>query len=163
MSDGEGFAQTPVTLGAAVAIARIEATLDGVKRQIDHQDRNTGQLVKVFEERMMGRLDDLARRLDEMERAREAARREAMTERQAIEVRLRELEEKSQVRVEAVAAKLKAEHDSESKELQEALLEMSKRVTHIEDFRTKVVGIGIGAGMASGGVFALVAKAIGAM
>lgn len=35
-----------------VALARLEARLDGIKQQIDHQDRNQSQLVRLVDERM---------------------------------------------------------------------------------------------------------------
>ena len=56
---------------AAVAIARLEATLEGIKRQIDHQDRNAQQLVRLFEERISVRFDAVEQRLGRIEQAQE--------------------------------------------------------------------------------------------
>lgn len=144
------LALTPITAGAAVAIARIEATLDGLKKQIDHQDRNTGQLVKTFEERVVSRIDELSRRIDGMEKARDEARRELMAERNQIDVRLKELEQKALDRAEVIASEAKAEAKA-----------LEQRMGAVEKFNQKLVGVAIGVGVASGGTFALVAKAIG--
>lgn len=148
----EGISMTPITATAAVAIARIEATLDGVKKQIDHQDRNTGQLVKMFEERMVSKIDDITRRLDSMEKAREDARREHQQERAEVDVRLKELEQKALDRAEAIAREAKEEAKA-----------LEARMSLVEKFNQKLMGVAIGVGVASGGTFAIVAKAIGGL
>lgn len=139
-----------ISPGAAVGIARIEATLEGLKRQIDQQDRNSAQLVKLFEERMVGRLDAIERRLDGMEKAREAARSEQIEERKVMEARLKELELKSESQVARLASEAKREADA-----------LAQRVGSIEDWKQRIVGVGIGIGIASGSTVAAVLKIFG--
>jgi ElaB/YqjD/DUF883 family membrane-anchored ribosome-binding protein len=141
-----------ITAGAAIAIARMEATLDGVKKQIDHQDRNTAQLVKLFEERMMGKFVEIERRLDAMERAREEARMETQKDRSLLDTRLRELERGAETAAEKVAAEAKSE-----------VRGLDGRLKMLEEFRWKLVGVMAGVGMVAGGAGAVVAKGIGGL
>lgn len=134
-----------ITTGAAVAVARIEATLAGMQKQMDHQDRNSAQLVKLFEERMVGRLDGLDRRLDTIE----AMRRE---EKISTEHRLSQLEEKHETRAKAIA--------EEAKQVAEA---MAVRLTAVEKFNNRAIGVMVGVGVASGGTVAVIAKALGGL
>ena len=146
-----------ITAGAAIAIARIEATLDGVKKQIDHQDRTTQQLVKLFEERMMGKFGEVERRLDSMEKAREDARIEAAKDRSHLDNRLRDLERDAEAAAEKIAKEAKAEVAA----LTEKVERVDMRAQSLENFKAKLVGMMVGVGVVSGGTAAAVAKAIG--
>lgn len=145
-----------ITAGAAVAIARMEATLEGMRKQIDHQDRNTAQLVKLFEERMMGkfvetdrRLVEIAARLDTMERAREEARHEAARDRVSLDNRLRELEREGEAKAEKVASEAKT-----------GVSDLDRRLKVLEEFRWKLVGVMAGVGFVAGGTGAVIARGV---
>lgn len=128
----------------AIAIARVEATLSGVVKQIDHQDRNSQQLVKLFEERITSRFDTIEKRLDGMERSRDEARREAQRERDAVEARFRELEDLADAKAAAVRS------------------DLEPRMSVMERQWARAIGIALGAGISSGGAFALISRALGA-
>lgn len=128
----------------AVAIARLEATLSGVVKQIDHQDRNSQQLVKLFEERITSRFDTIEKRLDGMERSRDDARRDAQRERDAVEARFREIEELASTQADAIRR------------------DLEPRMSVIERQWARAIGIALGAGISSGGAFAVISRALGA-
>lgn len=115
-----------------VGLARLEARLDGIKTQIDQQDRNSQQLVRLFEERITHQFDAVNKRLDDMEASRSEARREATRERDAVEARFRELEEKVDVRFVA-----------------------------LERFTSKLIGVGAACAVLGGVITGLVLKIIG--
>ena len=135
----------------AVSIARLEATLSGVVKQIDHQDRNSQQLVKLFEERITSRFDTIEKRLDSMERARDEARNAQTEDRRLVEARLHELEALATAKADAVK-----QAADERAELVEA------RVSVMERQWARAIGIALGAGISSGGAFAVISRALGA-
>lgn len=135
---------------SAVSIARLEATLEGIKNQIDHGERTSQQIARLAEERFTARFDSLDRRLSDMDAARERARKEEAHAREALELKQTAIE----LRVTAlerfdIAANDKRHNDVDS------------RVTAVENWKSKVVGICIGVSLATGGVTAAVLKAIG--
>lgn len=135
---------------SAVSVARLEARLDGIKLQIDQQDRNQQQLVRLFDERMVARFDSIDKRLDAMDRARDESRAETTKLREVTEGRLKELEATATAKVEATA-----------KELHDRIEVESKRSDALENFNARLIGVALGASVLSGGVFAAVSKALG--
>ena len=139
-----------MTEDSAVAIARLEALLTGVKTQIDQQDRNQQQLVRLFDERVSARFDSVDKRLDAMDKAREESRAETTKLREVTEERLKELEGKALATIEIRTAAL---HDRD-----EAL---ETRIHTLENFNARLVGVAIAVSALTGVVTYVIDKAVG--
>lgn len=134
-----------MTIGedTAVTLARLEANLEGIKNQIDHSERTSQQFAKLVEERFTIRFDGLDRRLSEIDAARERARKDDMHAREALQLKQTALE----LRVTALE-----KFD---------LTAVERDVEALKDFKTKLVGICIGASTAAGGITAAIFNALG--
>ena len=133
-----------------VAIARMEARLDGIKLQIDQQDRNQQQLVRLFDERMVARFDSIDKRLDAMDRARDESRMEATKLREVTEARLHELEEKATRKVEETARDLRVDIET-----------LEKRAGTLENFNAKLLGVAAASSVLTGVVVTVIIRALG--
>ena len=134
----------------AIAVARLEAHLSGIKLQIDQQDRNQQQLVRLFDERMVARFDSIDKRLDAMDRARDESRAETTKLREVTEARLHELEEKADRKVEETAQKLAARIDT-----------VESRAATLENFKAQLIGVAVAASALTGVVTFAIDKAGG--
>lgn len=116
----------------SAAIARIDATMTAMLRQLDYSERNAAQMVRLAEEKLTFRFDTIDKRLEQMEKAAEIVRLS--------------LEKKDA----EIDKRLSARDD-----------EMDERLTKVEKFNARLAGaIGLAAGL-SGLATALILKAIG--
>ena len=137
--------------GSEVAIARIEATLAGIKNQIDYSERSSAQLVKLVDERFSARFDTLERRLDSMDASRETARVEQARQFEEIERRLERSKNETVAHADAIA--VKAEARSSAIEL---------RLSAVEKFKFTLIGVATASAVLAGITVAAVTKALGA-
>lgn len=140
-----------------VSIARLEAVLQGIKTQIDQQDRNQQQLVRLFDERVSARFDSVDQRLTAMDRAREESRNETARLREVTEERLKELEAKALGEVKS-AAQMLHERDEE---IERNIKAEAKRIDTLEKFNARLIGVAVGSSALTGGIFAGIMKAMG--
>jgi hypothetical protein len=134
-----------------VAIARIEATLAGIKNQIDYSERSSAQLVKLVDERFSARFDSLERRLDTMDASRETARVEQARAFDDMEKRIELAAKNAADRADAVAEKL--DRRAEAIEL---------RLSAVEKFKFTLLGVAAASAVLTGITVGAVVKALGA-
>ena len=115
-----------------IGLARVEATLAGITRQIDHQDRTQQQLVSLFEERITLQFTSVNDRLDSL-----AATQAG--ERDAVEARFRDIEVRADNRFQAVDGRLSV----------------------LERFNSKLAGIALACTFLGATISALVIKLTG--
>lgn len=135
--------------GSEVAIARIEATLAGIKNQIDYSERSSAQLVKLVDERFSARFDQLERRLDTMDASRETARVEQARQFEEIERRVERSAKETVAHADAIATKAEA---------RAAAIEL--RLSAVERFKFTLVGVGSVMAVIAGTVVAFIMEAL---
>lgn len=133
-----------------VAIARIEATLAGIKNQIDYSERSSAQLVKLVDERFTARFDSLERRLDTMDASRETARVEQAKQFDEMEKRIELAAKNAADRADAVADKAAARAEI-----------IEARLSNVERFNARLIGAIVGSAGLTGTIVAGVVKAMG--
>ena len=116
----------------SAAIARIDATLMAMLRQLDYSERNAAQMVRLAEEKLTFRFDTIDKRLEQMEKAAEVVR--------------------------VALEKKDAEIDQRMATVED---HFSNRLTKVEQFNARLVGFGFGVSVVTGGITAGILKVLG--